>query len=43
MRAVRNWVGGIILASGTVAVAPQAMAQQEGTTPDSVLARGPGG
>jgi phosphate-selective porin OprO/OprP len=35
MRAVRNWVGGIILASGTVAVAPQAMAQQEGATPDS--------
>ena len=35
MRAVRIWVSGIILASGSVAVVPQAMAQQEGTTPDS--------
>jgi phosphate-selective porin OprO and OprP len=35
MRAVRMWVSGIILASGSVAVVPQAMAQQEGTTPDS--------
>ena len=36
MRAVRYWVSSIILASASVAVAPQAMAQQEGTTPDSV-------
>ena len=35
MRAVRFWVSGIILAAGSVAVAPQAMAQQEATTPDS--------
>jgi phosphate-selective porin OprO/OprP len=35
MRAVRSWVSGIIVASGSVAVVPQAVAQQEGTTPDS--------
>jgi phosphate-selective porin OprO and OprP len=35
MRAVRTWVSGIILASGIVATAPRAMAQQEGATPDS--------
>jgi hypothetical protein len=35
MRAVRIWVSGIILASTSVAVVPQAMAQQEGTTPDT--------
>src|SRR6185312_11918134 len=35
MRAVRIWVSGIILASSSVAFAPHAMAQQEGTTPDS--------
>jgi phosphate-selective porin OprO/OprP len=35
MRAVRIWASGIILASGSVAVVRQAMAQQEGTTPDS--------
>ncbi|MGH7515078.1 MAG: hypothetical protein ACREOQ_19405, partial [Gemmatimonadales bacterium] len=35
MRAVRIWVSGIILAAGSVAAVPQAMAQQEGTTPDS--------
>jgi phosphate-selective porin OprO/OprP len=29
------WVSGIILASTTAAIAPQAVAQQEGTTPDS--------
>lgn len=36
MSAVRQWVSGFIIASGTVAVATPAMAQQEGTTPDSV-------
>jgi phosphate-selective porin OprO/OprP len=36
MRAVRNWVSGIMLAAGIVVVVPQAMAQQEGTTADSV-------
>ena len=36
MRAVRYWVSSIILAAGSVAVVPQAMAQQEATTPDSV-------
>ena len=36
MRAVRYWMSSIILASASVAVVPQAMAQQEGTTPDSV-------
>ena len=35
MRAVRIWVSSMILAAGTVAVAPQAMSQQEATTPDS--------
>jgi phosphate-selective porin OprO/OprP len=35
MRAVRIRVSGIILVSAIVAVAPRAMAQQEGTTPDS--------
>ena len=35
MRAVRMWVSGIILVSTSVAIAPQAMTQQEGTTPDS--------
>jgi phosphate-selective porin OprO/OprP len=35
MRAVRIWVSGIILASTSVAIAPPARAQQEGTTPDS--------
>ena len=35
MRAVRIWISGIILASGSVAAVPQAMAQQEGTAPDS--------
>jgi len=35
MLAVRIWVSGIILASTSVAVVPQAMAQQEGTTPDT--------
>jgi phosphate-selective porin OprO/OprP len=37
MRPVRDWVSGIMLASATVAVAPRAMAQQEGTTPDTTL------
>ena len=37
MSAVRQWVGGFIgHHRGTVTVAPRAMAQQEGTTPDSV-------
>ena len=36
MSAVRQWVGGFIMIAGTVTVAPRAMAQQEGTTPDSV-------
>lgn len=35
MRAVRFWVSSIILVSGSVAVAPRAMSQQETTTPDS--------
>src|SRR6478752_2264670 len=35
MRAVRIWVSGIILASSSAAVAPLAVAQQEGTTPDT--------
>ena len=35
MRAVRFWVSSIILAAGSVAVAPQAMSQQEATSPDS--------
>jgi len=35
MRAVRFWVSSIILAAGSVAVPPQAMSQQEATTPDS--------
>lgn len=39
MRAVRTWVSGIIVASAIVATAPQVMAQQEGTTPDSALER----
>src|SRR3954453_3554110 len=37
MRAVRYLASSIILASASVAVAPQAMAQQEGTTPDTSL------
>jgi phosphate-selective porin OprO and OprP len=36
MSAVRQWVGGFMMIAGTVTVAPRAMAQQEGTTPDSV-------
>src|SRR6476659_8161215 len=36
MSAVRQWVGGFIVVAGTAAVAPRVMAQQEGTTPDSV-------
>ena len=36
MSAVRQWVGGFIIVAGTVTVAPRVMAQQEGTTPDSV-------
>ena len=36
MRAVRQWVGGFIIVAGTVSIAPRVMAQQEGTTPDSV-------
>ena len=43
MRAVRYWVSSIILAAGSVAVAPQAMAQQEATTPDSAVAAVQGG
>ena len=35
MRSVRSWVSGILLVSGTVAVAPRALSQQEATTPDS--------
>jgi phosphate-selective porin OprO/OprP len=35
MRAVRFWVSSIILGAGSVAVPPQAMSQQEATTPDS--------
>ena len=35
MRAVRFWVSSIILAAGSVAVAPQAMSQQEATNPDT--------
>jgi phosphate-selective porin OprO/OprP len=38
MSAVRYWVGGIILAAGTVASAPRLAAQQDGTNPDSALA-----
>ena len=36
MHAVRHWVRSIVLVAGSVAVAPQLVAQQEGTTPDSV-------
>ena len=36
MSAVRQWVGGFIIVAGTVTIAPRVMAQQEGTTPDSV-------
>ena len=36
MSAVRQWVGGFIIIAGTVSMAPRVMAQQEGTTPDSV-------
>jgi phosphate-selective porin OprO/OprP len=36
MRAARQWIGGIILTTGIVATAPRLVAQQEGTTPDSV-------
>jgi len=36
MSAVRYWVSSIALATGSVAVVPQIVAQQEGTTPDSV-------
>jgi phosphate-selective porin OprO/OprP len=35
MRSVRFWVSGILLVSGTVAVAPRALSQQEATAPDS--------
>jgi len=35
MSAVRHWVSGIILATGSVAIALQAVAQQQGTTPDT--------
>ena len=35
MRAVRFWVSSIVLTAGSVAVVPQAMSQQEATTPDS--------
>jgi len=36
MSAVRLWVSSIVLAAGSVAIAPQVVAQQEGATPDSV-------
>jgi phosphate-selective porin OprO and OprP len=36
MSAVRQWVSGFIIVAGTAAAAPRVMAQQEGTTPDSV-------
>jgi len=36
MSAVRQWVSGFIIVAGTAAVAPRVVAQQEGTTPDSV-------
>lgn len=36
MSAVRYWVSSIALAMGSVAVVPQIVAQQAGTTPDSV-------
>jgi phosphate-selective porin OprO/OprP len=36
MSAVRHWVTTIVLATGSVAVVPQVVAQQEPTTPDSV-------
>jgi phosphate-selective porin OprO/OprP len=36
MSAVRFWVSSIALATGSVAIVPQIVAQQEGTTPDSV-------
>jgi phosphate-selective porin OprO/OprP len=36
MSAVRYWVSSIALAMASVAIAPQIVAQQEGTTPDSV-------
>ena len=36
MSAVRQWVGGFIIVAGTVTIVPRVMAQQEGTTPDSV-------
>lgn len=36
MSAVRQWVAGFIIVAGTVTIAPRVMAQQEGTTPDSV-------
>ena len=35
MRAVRSWVSSILLVSGSVAVAPRVLAQQEPTTADS--------
>jgi phosphate-selective porin OprO/OprP len=36
MSAVRHWVTTIVLATGSVAIVPQVVAQREGTTPDSV-------
>ena len=36
MSAVRQWVSGIGLAVASVAIAPRMVAQQEGTTPDTV-------
>ena len=36
MSAVRHWVSGFTIIAGAVTVAPRVMAQQEGTTPDSV-------
>jgi phosphate-selective porin OprO/OprP len=36
MSAVRQWVSGFIIVAGTAVAAPRVMAQQEGTTPDSV-------
>jgi phosphate-selective porin OprO/OprP len=36
MNAVRQWVSGFIIVAGTAAAVPCVVAQQEGTTPDSV-------
>ena len=36
MTAVRHWFGGTLWIAGSVAIAPQIVAQQKGATPDSV-------